>query len=63
MYQKGDFTKYINKIKRLVRKGDITKAEANIMILGKVQQILANLTVTKDQFILDRTMEVSYERN
>ena len=56
-YQKGDLRKYQLKVMKLVKSGEIDKPEANIMILCKVQQILANLCISKEQFMLDRKME------
>ena len=45
---KGEFTKYVSKVKKLVESGEIGKPEANIMILGKVQQLIAKASVSKN---------------
>lgn len=60
MYQKGDYAKYVEKVQKLVDSGEIGKIEANIMLLGKVQQLIAQAGVSHKQFMMDRMGEAQY---
>jgi len=63
MYTKGEFTNYVEKVKKNVESGKIDKYEATYLILGKVAQVLSdlpkvpNMKTYEEQFMDDRKLE------
>ena len=57
--KKGDFTKYVDEIKRQCEAGEITKEESVYYILAKVSKIFEEMgqRVNKEQFMKDREFE------
>jgi len=54
--KKGDFTNYVDEIKRRVEVGEITKEEAVYFVLAKVNSIFEHMK-PEEQFMRDRMYE------
>ena len=59
-YKKGDLEKYQLQIKRQVKLGNMSKAEAVVAILNYASAMFMPPTY-EEQFMLDRKMEAQYD--
>ena len=57
--KKGDFTQFVEYIKKEVTEGRMTEEEAVHAVLGKTRRIFQEMAVSQEQFMKDRAFEAS----
>lgn len=51
---KGEFTKFVDNVKKLVERGELSKEDAVIITLNKVSEVFSGMQLDTEQFMKDQ---------